>query len=1723
MKTVSLICHVERCSQNDRGTQRCFSLNLSAALGSGAPGDGTAELRAAVETWLRPWTWVTDFPPNPSNMQTAKLTVAAIQTDGKAIRIDDVRAVAPLLTESGAATAWQKVLEGRLSKLKDAAKQLAFQWPVQTAGGVVSTYEYNGDDPDTLDAPSATAGRRWFAELLDISRETAPLPHAAKLTWHFWVDDSQLGAALLSVAAAPVFRFAAGEIRRPAWKDAAQDSDVNDSTQPLHRESVGAEQHLQWAYEPNDAGGSPLDPAITAYLNEAPIAAVGPWNGLWKDGWIDLKDGYFAEDWLGELEWRAADLFDLPALILRYLPTLEDYPDERGRPPSPFKVALELYRPIVERSLRDLAQTGASCRTRVLPGAPNPRIGDPTLLNDYGLAADALREIARLEGKWKDNGRLDETFANEAAAILRKLETWETTGAAPEPGKDSLDAWWSNVLKRITSGPTDRPFDVLRALHAFVSDEDRARDLIFEQWDHVLGNAWSAARRELLRANVLPSLGVRKRLALMHLGVRWESIVGALRAVGETRRTPAELADILRVQLLTTLRIYLQDRAQRQPTEFTDRPLAAHNTDQLPFEPFLKWLDEFLLSAVGKTVLAGSDHPDQLEPGLQPDGILFQVADVQGDPVGDQDPDDPLRGIAGFGLLLREKNAAAHCLTLADVLTGPAATFSPMGIADTKLVASAVVPVRVVGRNGVRRCMIGYNNEPICALSPASALARNYQLQDSRKFGGALHFDRWARLENPYHSGGPRLLSLRFSQEYQAAAFVIGVGGSLPTGLSDPDLPDTTKPHVDPGKWGPPDAQRWLTFTYRRRVAVGQVRLQSRDRPTGKLGDELALPPIPASVHPLTRSLHALAEQHRAAATADLRASAGLAPEEALSDQDYAELLERVLGESATELRQSLVLLVPPVRDARDSPWDMRTASERFPFEVLRPAVDLRVWDRSFHFLSEGTPVTDLRTQRSRAQRAQLWQESFENARDNPAVLPGTNVTIDDPTVEKLLVRMTRLFPAPKVEIRPRLIEFRGWTGTGGLENERATPLPCVIKSAVAAPGDLARLIVPPDPHAPPGSDARRWQFLVPKGEVWSLELVPVIPSELKDTFQARLWDYTFEEWTDADGKAYRLGAARRFLLETATDELPSNEALHCALRARAVAGGVLGPVREPWTREPVVWRERVGVEALRAGWRTEVALDPTLIKTKESQQQFHWLHRVSVLVQRWRWNGRPLRDFWASVPSHAPDPAAGLLPEEQPWTPTAFFNAWVTMDEAQLTAWDGRLFGDRAGTDYRRHDATVDLTAGGGPQAGAHRVFHQDVSGDLGALYLRYAIQVHSRYEGLLRSPPLDSRYGLGAAVPEAWRRLVVPCRQDKELPPPRIKLVLPLTDVREATGVDSSMPPELTPGLLVVLSEPWFRYGGLAEELVVEVASAEEPVRPTPEDLPPRRAELGPDPIVQAIPLDVIVPPGDSFPGSTSFEPLPAYGPIGHTFDTDTLAPEFIHTSFVVPAPVLYAPPPENSAQDASPLQRDLAWYFVKLRFRRRIEAAGLALSAADLESEPTGPLWAQFLPPSSHFATEDPAMPARVAELCLASRPTSSGPEWFLARPGAPTTPVKLRGTQVEGEPAGPSRFQLWALVTEPLFDAFGRLSQETFLDFCLLDAGVLHPKNTAWTADAHARRRVRIVEVQVLPSQEQAIRDADLDAIRRFFFPDNSRNLAEARARCVRISGPIEPLP
>lgn len=69
--------------------------------------------------------------------------------------------------------------------------------------------------------------------------------------------------------------------------------------------------------------------------------------------------------------------------------------------------------------------------------------------------------------------------------------------------------------------------------------------------------------------------------------------------------------------------------------------------------------------------------------------------------------------------------------------------------------------------------------------------------------------------------------------------------------------------------------------------------------------------------------------------------------------------------------------------------------------------------------------------------------------------------------------------------------------------------------------------------------------------------------------------------------------------------------------------------------------------------------------------------------------------------------------------------------------------------------------------------------------------------------------------------------------------------------------------------------------------------------------------------------------------------------------------------------------------------------------------------------------------------------------------------------------------------------------------------------------------AWWQNTMLPRRVRLVEVQVIPGQERVILGEgvpdqprpDFDYVRKFFFPEHDQNLQEARARMVRVSAAL----
>ena len=321
-----------------------------------------------------------------------------------------------------------------------------------------------------------------------------------------------------------------------------------------------------------------------------------------------------------------------------------------------------------------------------------------------------------------------------------------------------------------------------------------------------------------------------------------------------------------------------------------------------------------------------------------------------------------------------------------------------------------------------------------------------------------------------------------------------------------------------------------------------------------------------------------------------------------------------------------------------------------------------------------------------------------------------------------------------------------------------------------------------------------------------------------------------------------------------------------------------------------------------------------------------------------------------------------------------------------EVRKWEEFEFVARDSLDFSIHDfkrvAETEVTAP--PAPGPRSLFSyvdqlrpetQNASeGDLRAHYYRFSAQVTSRYEGIfpqLISPTVRAQNPQDLPTDlRKWRRLFVRCRRNSSPPVPKIKLILPLTETYLEHDATRS------PGLLVVLDEPWYEFGGLGESITAEIEVLADPHNPDPNDptfqdpCPVSTGnrtrfyfELGPDPIM-AGKTDVL-PQFDS--SSTSFSTTKIgriRGPVGHTHDEKDLGALFTSTSFIIPAPEIM-----NRTKTEIKQVKDLSWYMCKVRLRRKmlLKDPQNAGPATVMLSEPTEAQWVQFLPEFSLFADD------------------------------------------------------------------------------------------------------------------------------------------------------------
>ena len=338
--------------------------------------------------------------------------------------------------------------------------------------------------------------------------------------------------------------------------------------------------------------------------------------------------------------------------------------------------------------------------------------------------------------------------------------------------------------------------------------------------------------------------------------------------------------------------------------------------------------------------------------------------------------------------------------------------------------------------------------------------------------------------------------------------------------------------------------------------------------------------------------------------------------------------------------------------------------------------------------------------------------------------------------------------------------------------------------------------------------------------------------------------------------------------------------------------------------------------------------------------------------------------------------------------------------------------------------------------------------------------------------------------------------------MPKPVIKMVIPLTEAPgESTGPRAA-------DLLVVVDEPWFAVGGLAERLEASVVEVMQKKKKGEKDV--KWPEFGPDPIMS----------GSGWRDSDLELILsPPHFPIGHTFDTDTSEPKFVASSFVLPVPTFKEHP-------------DISWYFAKMRFRRRLIKEG-HVQGQEVANDPdllvsayTDAQWVQFLPDASSYSfslaestpgeasprlsLEDVAVKVSedndgVIELCLRERHgVSVQADWVDC--GSDT------------EVLDP---YLWIVLTRVITDMNGRDAEKYA---CLFEWKQDEHGRVSWDrldgrtdpCGPEARYRARILEVH-----QRNVTSGPMPKAWGRVFPTSPDE--DAWARIVRISRPIDSVP
>ncbi|WP_257385137.1 hypothetical protein [Tahibacter caeni] len=326
-----------------------------------------------------------------------------------------------------------------------------------------------------------------------------------------------------------------------------------------------------------------------------------------------------------------------------------------------------------------------------------------------------------------------------------------------------------------------------------------------------------------------------------------------------------------------------------------------------------------------------------------------------------------------------------------------------------------------------------------------------------------------------------------------------------------------------------------------------------------------------------------------------------------------------------------------------------------------------------------------------------------------------------------------------------------------------------------------------------------------------------------------------------------------------------------------------------------------------------------SLVVADADRRAFRRIWKIETGTQAWRWQGRPFQPPPRTAPAPAVDSAGA----------------------ADLD-WEADAFADRA--PEAAHVSSCRVLAGA-----SVLLRREPGGGDTRERYFRFSVAAHHRYADIYRAlgeplpaheARLSARRRREAPYPfnDPWLPALRPGRNTEPVPPPLVKAFVPLTLAAESRSAS---------GVMCLLNEGFCDIGGTAEgiEAVIDDVWLK-----TSDGAETGLQQFGADPLFSG---------AERSGAEEPLRTLDVRGPLGHTFDTDTVAPLFVATSFLLD-------PPDDA----------LPFHFMKLKLRRVLDPAGMG----DPKAPPTAADAATVAARGEFVAVIDPEDVDGVATLSL-----------------------------------------------------------------------------------------------------------------------------------------------